>query len=278
MPETLYTPPVRRVDGKAWGKPTHWYEDANGRRIPGVTSIINDGVPKPALVRWASRTTAEYAVNRWADLDRMAIADRLTELKGAAFADRDAAARRGTEVHDLGERLAHGQEVDVPDELAGHVEAYVRFLDEWEPLVVLAEATVVNYTIGYAGTLDLIADMAGQRWLLDLKTTRSGVFGETALQLAAYRYAEVYVEDGVDGTVDPPVEGPLEFPMPQVDRCGVVWVRADGYDVVPVVADPWVFTEFRYAARTARWQTDLSKQVIGEALPAPDPAQEVLPL
>ena len=55
-----------------------------------------------------------------------------------------------------------------------------------------------------------------QRWLLDLKTSRSGVYGETALQLAGYRFAEVYVDSGG-----------VEQPMPEVDRCAVVWVRAE---------------------------------------------------
>lgn len=262
---TSFASPMRRVDGTHFGKPTHHYEDANGVRIPGVTTIINDGVPKPAMIRWGMNTTAEYAVNRWDDLSKLPVADRLKELKGAAYADRDNAARRGTEVHALGEELVHGREVDVPDELAGHVESYVKFLDEWEPSVVLSEAAVVNYTVGYAGTLDLVADIGDTRWLLDLKTTRSGVYGETALQLAAYRWAEFYVEP--DGREDL---------MPEVDRCGVVWVRADGYDLVPVTVEPWVFTEFRYAARTARWQTSLSKQVVGQPLPAPTAAEVLL--
>lgn len=46
--------PIRRVNGKSFGKPTHWYQDATGAKIPGVTGIVGDGLPKPALIAWAA--------------------------------------------------------------------------------------------------------------------------------------------------------------------------------------------------------------------------------
>ena len=107
----------------------------------------------------------------------------------------------------------------------------------------------------WMGTFDLIADMAGQRWLLDLKTTRSGIFGETALQLAAYRHAEFYLD--ADGN---------EVPMPDVERVGAVWCRADGYDVIPVVADGGTYRMFQYAQMVARFTTGLGREWVGEAL------------
>lgn len=257
----MFVPPVRRVDTKVFGKPSHYYIDGNKRRIPGVTTILNDGVPKPALVAWAGNTTAEYAVDHWDELADLKPSERLKLLKGIRYEQRDAAANRGTEVHALAERLVLGEEVDVPDELAGHVESYVRFLDEWRPEPVLTEVVVVNYTIGFAGTLDTVVDMAGQRWLLDLKTSR-GVYGETALQCAAYANAEFYVD--ADGN---------EQPMLAVDRTAVLHVRSDGYDLRPLYDQPQAFLQFRYAAAVARAMGDM-KEYVGEALPAP--VQEVL--
>jgi hypothetical protein len=61
---------------------------------------------------------------------------------------------------------------------------------------VHVEFSVASYRYGYAGTGDLIAWLTvpgasvPSSWLLDVKTNRSGIYGETALQLAAYRYAE----------------------------------------------------------------------------------------
>jgi hypothetical protein len=247
--------PVTRRDGRTrTGKPTHWYVDATGARIPGVTTIIGDGLPKPALLNWASNITAETAVNRWDELADMSISERLKTLKGARFAVSDAAANRGTEVHALAERLIRGEAVDVPGELAGHVDAYVAFLDEWDPQPVLVEATIYHRQFVYAGTLDMVADFPSHgRLLCDVKTNRSGVWGETALQLAAYRYADRYLDDGV------------AHDMVEVDGCAVIWVRGDGYDVVPVRADEGVLTAFRHVAVVARTQKNLA-ELIGEPL------------
>lgn len=255
-----FTAPIRRREGKSFGRTTHWYVDANGLKVPGVTTLLGEGLPKPALVGWGIKSVAEYAVDHWDEVAAMAPSERLKVLKGSPYADRDAAANRGTAVHGLAEQLVQGVEVDVPDELAGHVESYVRFLDEWQVEPILVERTVVNYTIGYAGTLDLIGCLRardGRTVLADVKTNRGGVYGDTAFQLSAYRYAEFYVDD--DGT---------EKPMPEIDYCAVIHVRADGYDLVPVEAGPTQFTEFRHIARVARAAAN-AKGYVGEALTPP---------
>lgn len=249
---TAFTPPIRRINrGKG-----HSYVDAAGVSMPGVTTILSNGVPKPALVNWAANTTAGYAVDHWDDLGQLTISERLKSLQGARYADRDAAANRGTAVHALAERLTHGEQVQVPDELAGHVDAYVKFLDEWQVEPIVTERTVASYKYGYAGTFDLVANLpgTGRTWLLDIKTSRSGVFGEVALQLAAYRYADVYVD--TDGN---------EVPMPQVDACGVIHVRADGYDLVPVKAGPAQLRSFLYVQQVAQF-CGSSRELIGDAL------------
>lgn len=255
---SAFTAPITRREGRSFGRATHWYVDANGLKIPGVTSILSDGFPKPALVGWGIKSVAEYAIDHWDDLAVEKPSDRLKTLKGSPYADRDAAANRGTAVHALAEQLVQGVEVDVPDELAGHVESYVRFLDDWQPVPVLVERTVVNYTVGYAGTFDLVAEVPGLGLVLaDVKTNRSGVYGDTAFQLAAYRFAEFFVTD--DGR---------EEPMPEVVGCYVIHVRADGYDFVPLQAGERQFTEFRHIARVARAAQD-ARGYVGDALTPP---------
>src|SRR5690348_10872436 len=106
----------------------HFYE-VDGRKADGVTTLIGDGIPKPALVNWAANTTAAYAVDHWDALDGMSPSQRLERLKKARYLDLDKAAKRGTEVHGIAEKLAHGEEVEVPDELAGHISSAVAFLD-----------------------------------------------------------------------------------------------------------------------------------------------------
>lgn len=245
----------------------HWYEDTEtGQRVPGVTSIVGDGLPKPALINWSATATAEAAVDRWDELSAMAPSARLKTLQGARYADRDKAANRGTAVHALAERLVAGERVAVPDEIAGHVESYVRFLDEFKVEPVLIERTVYSAEHGYCGTFDLIAhlddpDQPGHQplWLLDIKTNRSGIFGEVALQLAAYRYAEVWIDE----------DQGVECEMPGVDMAGAVHVRADGYDLIPVQAGPIQHRQFLYVMQVAQFQAG-SRGLVGEPIISPE--------
>ena len=253
---------IRRVNH---GKGHSYIDTDTGLKIPGVTTITGDGIPKPALLKWSAETTASYAVDHWDELSTKAPSVRLKELYGARYAVKDAAANRGTQVHKLAERLVTGEAVPVPDHLAGHVASYVHFLDDFDVQPILVEATVWHPEHGYCGTLDLIADLldpddpdqARLRYLLDIKTSRSGVFGEHALQLAGYRHAPVWVD--ADGT---------EHDMPTVDATGVVHVRADGYDLVPVEAGEAQFRTFLYAQQIGQFLAT-SRDLIGEPVVSP---------
>jgi hypothetical protein len=192
-------------------------------------------------------------------------------MRGGRYASRDAAAGRGRQVHKLAERLITGERVAIPDGLDGYVESYVRFLNEFDVRAVLVEAVIVSHTHRYCGTLDLIADLldpddpepdpalrARVRWLLDLKTTRSGIFGETALQIAGYRHADAIVED--DGT---------ETPMFDVDRAGAVWIRPNGYDLVPVQAEQEQHRLFLYAQQIRQHFVEDGRDLVGEPIDPP---------
>lgn len=251
-----YTPPIKRIDYAKY----HKYVDANGHRIPGVTSIIGDALNKPALVAWAANATADYALNNWDNLGTLAPAARLKELQGSRWAERDAAANRGTELHRIGEHLVAGEDVEVPPELTSYAEGYARLLDEFKIEPVEVEFGCANYTVGYAGSGDLIADvnvpkLGRKRLLIDLKSNKSGIFAETALQLAAYRFAEVLLADG-----DRP-----ERPMIEVDGCAAIHITPTGSHLIPVTADDSVFLTFRYVGRVAEFTKD-GKGLIGEAL------------
>jgi hypothetical protein len=240
---------------KNYGRGHAYYLD--GRKLDGVTTIIGNGLPKPALVKWAANTAAELAVNEWDTLAGMPVADRLKRISGAPNAARDTAAVKGTRVHALADKLAKGETVDVPDDLAGHVDACVRFLDDYDVATVYTEAPVCNITHLYGGTLDLIAVLGGKTWLLDFKTNKSGPFGDTAFQLAAYRYATHFMHPGGDVR-----------PMVPVDECGVVWLRSDGYDLFPYHADPGVFRQFLYIQQVAH-AGEMSRDYRGDALAPP---------
>lgn len=264
-----FTPPIRRKD-TARG---HHYVDRDGRRVPGVTTILGKGVPKAALVNWAANTTADAAVNRWDELGALPVAQRLKELQGARYAEKDRAANRGTEVHRLAEKLIAGETVQAPEEIAGHVESCARFLDDFDFKAEHVEFSIASYKHGYAGTGDWIgtvllpatADVPplweqfrGRRIRLlgDFKTNRSGIFAETALQLAAYKGADVLIDS--DG----------EQPMPAVDGCAAVHLRGDGYSLIPVAAGDAVHRLFLYVQQVARLD-DEGRDLVGAAVIPP---------
>ncbi len=248
-----FTPPIRRVD-TARG---HHYADANKTRVPGVTTILGAGMPKPALINWAANSTADAAINRWDELAALAPAARLKALQGARYAEKDLAAKRGTEVHGFGEQLANGEAVDVPGELHDYVSAYAELLDAFKVEPVHVEFGCASYKYGYAGSGDLIAYFTlpklGRKLLLvDLKTNKSGIFSEVALQLAAYRYADVML-------------GQTEEPMPEVDGCAAIHIRPGQADLIPVTADEAVLRSFLYVKQVAEFEK-VGRDLIGSPI------------
>ncbi len=292
----------------------------DGEWCKGVTTIIKDGIPASGLIGWAAETVSDFVVNRLtvatnAEGRKRIVADELVDdllawnetrekptkvnrsdrlpraalgdiLKNVRYRDLDQASGKGTAVHKFAEQLAQGEEVVPPDELVGHVESYIRFLEEWEPVNAILEGVVVNRRWRYMGRFDLLADFPGKYWpegtpwagqhvgrgLLDVKTARSGVFADNALQLQGYRFAETLLtaEKDADGNF-------VEVPMPEVDFIAVVHVRADGYDVVGfhVTADPNTdpaFRTFLYAKQVGDfmdWKSGPAATIRTDSLPAP---------
>lgn len=242
----------------------------DGSNVTGVTTLIRNGMPAPGLMYWSARTVAEFVADAdEATLDALRTLGRhgmVDALKGVPWKKRDEAAVRGTDVHKLAERLSKGEQVDVPEHLAGHVESCVAFLDEWQPVPVLTEAVVgARGAPPYAGTLDLVADLPdGTRALFDYKTSASGIYPKDVVQLAAYRFAEFFI--GTDGT---------EVPMSEVgiQAAYAVRVLASGYEVIPLETgtdretSP-AFGMFRAAAYIAR-RVDVMKEWVGDAAPRP---------
>lgn len=268
---TTYAPPVKR---RKYGR-GHGYVDANGQKVPSVTSILK-ALPKDALINWSANATAEAALNRWDELSGMKPGERLKTLQKARYDDRDTAANRGTEVHRFAERYLAGEEVPIPDDIAGHTESYISWVDDWQPESVFIEATVMSHRHGYAGTCDLAVEFGGAevvellaeqmsmphlrdldrpvRGIGDVKTSRSGIFPETALQLAAYRHCDVWMDDAE------------EIPMPAFDFAFALHVRGDGYEFRPMIAGPEQLREFLYVREVLKFDTETGPTYVGDPL------------
>lgn len=254
-------------------------------RLWSVTTLLGEGIPKPALLGWAVKVTAEWAVDNIDAVTATARSDRAAAvdmLKRCRFRESSAAAARGSDVHRVAESYALGQPVDTPAEIEPYVKQYLRFLDEHEPQFEAAECAVFNLTYHYAGTLDAIAVVGGRRCVLDLKTTakRAGEgarppYPDVALQLAAYAHAEVV---GIDPLRETTYSGRRYYvydetltthPMPEVDGALALVISPYDYQLVPVRIDDEVWQAFLYAREVARWQLETSRRVLGPPVAAP---------
>lgn len=215
----------------------------DGVKVDGVTTVLN-ALPKQ-LKQWAADSAANYAVEHWAELSEESLTKRLDRIR---FAHRDvlsSAALRGTRIHGYGEGLVHGRDVEIPEEYVGPAEAYARFLDEWQIEPVATESPVASIKYGYGGTSDMTATIGvrdGARALVDLKTGKA-VYEDVALQLSAYRHAEIWQPDGPDSETD----------QPPVDLVYVAHVLPDAVRMLPVRAGDPEFRQFLYVQQTARW-------------------------
>ncbi|MGH3500736.1 MAG: hypothetical protein ACRDQA_07540 [Nocardioidaceae bacterium] len=224
--------------GLVFYEKSHRYK-LDGTWCPGVTTLIKQGLPNSSLMYWSARTVAEYVTDHADDVDalrRMGRAPMVNALKEVPWEKRDVAGVQGTDVHDLAECLVHGEQVDVPDHLAGYVDACVDFLDTWKPTPLVVERPLAHRGHWWAGKPDLFAALPDGRTILYDYKTGSGIYESYAYQMVAYSRAEFYVD-----------EHDVEQPIPHVDLCAAVHLKADGYDVVPVLGDyDEIYKEFRH--------------------------------
>ncbi|AHH98213.1 hypothetical protein [Kutzneria albida] len=248
---------VQRVD-----TPKSHYYTINGKRAVGVTTALN-ALPKD-LTRWAARTVAEHVVENVRTVSSMVAEGgkqpTINYLASLPNQKRDDAAVRGTYVHELVVPLANGEPVDVPEHVAPYVRGALAYLDDWQPTTVLAETVVASYTHLYCGTLDSIQDVPGLgRVLVDWKTS-NGIYGNHALQLPAYRFAEVYLD-----------EHDVEHPMIPVEGAYILHIKPDDYELIPITAEREqhdLFVEVLDVYRRAV-QSDKLRKLIGQPLPHP---------
>ncbi|MFI8414570.1 cytochrome [Paeniglutamicibacter gangotriensis] len=191
--------------------------------VPSITTVL--GQEKMDLDGWIGHMAATAvvqdprlgeAVGNPAKLKALA-----RQASSAAVQYRDSAAARGDRVHQYCEEIAlramgkPHQAAQAREALAANgEEAFAGRFDDWwdtyqvQPLA--AEVTVWNASVGYAGTLDLVATIGGRLCLIDYKTRGTGRDGrvksldpKVIMQLAAGAKAEEMVLDAATGTWEP---------------------------------------------------------------------------
>ena len=144
---------------------SHRYK-LDGSWVPGVTTLIGDGLPKKALMYWSARTVAEWVADNPDGLEQLRSMGRgpmVQALKETPWQKRDEAADRGTVVHAIAEQVTRGEAVEVDDLHAGYVEAAVAFLDDFHVTPKVIERPHFHADHRWAGTPDLIGEIGAMQ-------------------------------------------------------------------------------------------------------------------
>jgi len=183
-----------------------FYDTADGT-YPSVTNIL-ESIGKPALINWAAKEERTLVMECSADL----YADCPTNPKMSRLGWLSTMEQR------LGKERAHQRLLRKAGEVGSQVHALIEWtmraklcqeagpspaisdkglwafsiFETWAKKVnlkpILIEQTVYSRTHGYAGTMDLLAEVDGELAVVDFKTGK-GVYPEAHLQNAAYRFA-----------------------------------------------------------------------------------------
>jgi hypothetical protein len=189
-------------------------------------TVIN----KPALVNWAATTERNLVMQVAADLYQDAPAQKMTRAawintmetrlgkQKAGERELAKAGQIGTQVHGLIEyslKVKLCQKAEPPplisDKAAWAFACYEKWAKQVNLTPIYIEQTVYSVTHGYAGTMDLYAEIDGKATVVDFKTGKA-VYPEAHLQNAAYRFAlrEMGHGDAIQGII-------LRLPKNEVD-------------------------------------------------------------
>lgn len=146
-----------------------FYRAPSGAMVPSVTTLLEAWPKGPAYYEWLKRNGEN--------------SDRIMEDAGD----------RGSTVHELTELLDRGGEVSAAGENGPRyrmsewsmLERYVEFRQRHTPAITEIETQLISEELGYAGTLDRVLELNGERWIIDLKTSNA-IYDHFHLQTAAY--------------------------------------------------------------------------------------------
>ncbi len=183
-----------------------FYETPDGD-FPSVTSILS-AVGKPALINWAASEERNLVLECSADLyedcpvkpkmSRLGWLSTMQQRLGKERAHQRLlrkAGEVGSQVHALIEWTMRAKLCEQPgpspaisDKGLWAFSIFEKWAKEVKLTPILVEQTVYSLTHGYAGTMDLLAEVNGVLTLVDFKTGKA-VYSEAHLQNAAYRFA-----------------------------------------------------------------------------------------
>lgn len=259
-------------------------------KVPSITTVISQQATD--LSGWHGYMAAKAALEDHRSYRASSSAGlKYAIIRDAASASerfRDEAAARGDRVHNYAENIAL-RELGKPHEveenrelLMSHGEqAYADRFDEWwelyRPKPLATEVTIWNETVGYAGTLDLVAEIAGHVCVIDYKTKGTDKKGrvkaldsKVVMQLVAGVKAEEALIDAEEGSWEP-----WKYSAAPI----LMGVAVGQTEVVPQQANPAVLESnwYKFCALKRVWDLNrtLSENPAAMLMPiVPPPASD----
>ena len=179
-------------DHKQITLPDSRYYRRNGEFYPSVTYVLNCYPKGKHFEDWLKRHgyTADYVVRK--------------------------SAEEGTLVHELIEEYFEGHEMKYLNDKGNPKydpkiwKMFLKFVDFWDtynPTLVETETHLFSDKLKIAGTVDLICEIDGERWVIDFKTSNHL---QTTYDLQGAVYAQCFEE----------------CYEKKVDRVGVLWLKS----------------------------------------------------
>lgn len=173
------------------------------KKVPSVTAITGL-INKPLLIPWACKMMGNYIYDNTQDKEsynKMEI-NSLIRLGKRAYKDiTEESTTTGTLTHEAIEGyllFKKKPEIKKHPEIINPFKAFLKWKKTVELEVIDIERQVYfDGEFGYNGIADMICNLNGKRYILDLKTSNH-IFDEYAYQLAAYRQTD---EENIEGTM-----------------------------------------------------------------------------
>ena len=178
---------IHRVDGRH----VHWIGDS---RATGVTTISGFCGDRGGLCQWYANKAVEFIKNKYMELDGeeflKTFSEMLEEARYAAKAEKEEAAKRGTEKHKIIEGL-----LDDAIENDGYIrckehenpaiDRFVKWAEEEHIKFLASEMLVHHGELHVGGILDFLYERKGRKGLGDIKC-RKAIYGTEFIQLGGY--------------------------------------------------------------------------------------------
>lgn len=171
---------------------THSYK-LDGKRLTGVTTIIGV-LDKPALVAWSANCVADCLEEHLTKGETITFKE-IDEARTAWAKKRDKAGDTGTRIHNAIEEYVKSKINSQPEPILELTEGELKMFEkfkEWEKendvKFLLSEQKLYSEKYWFAGTVDLVVEIKGKKYIADIKTAKD-IYTTNYIQMAGYHIA-----------------------------------------------------------------------------------------